>query len=108
MPGLDDDAPPTAHWRHEGDARLLPVVSRSVVAFAADRGLSPAGQQRLAHALDNLLAPAPDEGGALVVVDAATDGDWLAVRVRYDAVATTEASGDRAAGDSVLMELAMH
>ena len=117
MPGVDDDAPPTAHWRHDADARLLPVVSGSVVAFAADRGLSAERQQHLARALDWLLEPAPRQTGSLVVVDAATDGDWLAVRVRYEGVAAAEASAHRAAacalrvesgaGDSVLMELAM-
>jgi hypothetical protein len=88
----EDDAAPTAHWRHAGRRELLPVLQESVLAFAADRGMSARRRQQLSLALTELLeagsgGPQPTPWPVQVRIDAATDGDWFTLRVACDGVA---------------------
>jgi hypothetical protein len=87
----DDESSPTAHWRHVADANLVPVLTESVVAFASDRGMSPEIEPDLRHALSVVLVPLSREADAdesiePVMIDAAADGLWLAVRITHAGV----------------------
>jgi hypothetical protein len=124
----DDGSSPTAHWRLAADAALIPVLSESVVAFATDRGLSPDVEGDLRRALGRVLRCVlaethPEEPAASVLIDAAADGLWLAVRITHAGVRRAVGAGSRdelrrltdrveidtsgAAPASLLMEFAM-
>lgn len=113
---LEDDAPPTAHWRHDGGPSVLPVLRDSVVSFAADRGMAEPAQAALVRALDEVLAGVD---GAPVRIDASTDGAWLAIRIEHTGPASPDGAlpvlvarvqvdpAADGAGRSVLFELPM-
>jgi hypothetical protein len=99
---LPDDRIPMAHWRSDADIRVIPMLSASVTAFAADRGMTLDAQEDLSATLGQALLRAVDDARAARVpprikVDAATDGAWLSVRI-----------ADRVPEDAVFLEFAMH
>ncbi len=77
----------TARWQLGAQVRSIAEVRRDVTAFARRHGMGAASRQDLGVAVSEAVAVAvgPSAGAdalAAVVVDAATDGEWLSVRVR--------------------------
>ncbi len=80
----------TARWELGGQIGAIADVRRDVAAFAGRYGMAAGGRADVGAAVSVAVAVAAGpraeraEGGA-VVVDAATDGEWLSVRVRGEA-----------------------
>ncbi len=77
----------TARWQLGARVGSIAEVRRDVTAFARRHGMAAASRQDLAVAVSEAVAVAVGSlGGApapgAIVVDAATDGEWLSVRVR--------------------------
>jgi hypothetical protein len=123
-----DEGVRTQRWGREDGGDAVSDMRREVVAFARRHGMAPAILQDLAWAVAEAVAYA--EGAApreRMVVEAATDGEWVTVRVTGGAERAGSAAeavldlplvmslsdrfeygaGGRGAGTSVLMEFAM-
>jgi len=119
-------------WSGDGPGDDVAGISRAVLSFARRHGMPVAGMEDVGGAVSEAIAYATDRGSAAVsahslLVEAATDGAWLSVRVaggarRGGAVAESVlglplvmtvadrfeyGAESRRAGTSVLMEFAM-
>ena len=126
----EDTGVAVARWSYEAQVASIASVRNGVDGFAGRHGMSTAARADLAAAVSEAVADAVEHGRGLarpgnVLVDAATDGAWITVRVAGDAprdpppgrpaLPLVMALSDRfecwqareGAGRTVLMEFAM-
>lgn len=85
----DERAVATAHFQGPATVEAIATARRWVAAFASEHGMTGARKAEMATAVSEAVTnavrhayPASELGD--VVVDAATDGEWLTVRIADD------------------------
>ena len=72
-------------WRSAGGVALIAEMGDEVLAFARRHGMPRRASDDLRLAVSEAIAGAVARSrGGQVVVDAATDGEWLSIRVAHD------------------------
>jgi hypothetical protein len=87
----DDLGVASSRWEFQARVETIAAVRRAVTAFARQHGMRPAGRDDLGVAVSEAVAHAVSDdalpASASVVVDVATDGAWMSVRLTADAAA---------------------